>query len=145
MKIEARVYSDILKKCISPPPEMGGILGEMDGVVTHYALDRGLPGNHYDEYIPDVNYLNEIIAEWSDCNIEFCGLFHTHFKDGDRLSNADKKYIYQIMQSTKCEFLYFPLIIPDRTMIAYKAKKRRDQLILTREDIELICNWRRET
>lgn len=136
MKIKKQVFDELMSNIHQAPPEIGGILGGQNNCINFFAVDKGLPSNNYDEYIPNIDFLNNIINEWIMKDISFYGMFHTHFERGYTLSTNDKKYIYRILQYTELKNLYFPIIVPQQIMVVYKANIENRQLILETEGIE---------
>ena len=65
------VMGEILKKLPCEPPEIGGILGGKNGVVTCHVLDYGKTGGSPCSYTPNIAYLNRKIEEWFKDGIEF--------------------------------------------------------------------------
>lgn len=111
------------------PPETGGILGGTNGVINHIVPDRGF--GDYDQYIPDTELLNRIIIQWAERNISLMGIYHTHFVGCTELSNGDMRYISRIMDSAgEGSILYFPIVIPNKSVIAYRAEKKGSLSIL---------------
>ena len=136
MKIKKYVYDKLMSNIHQAPPEMGGILGGKNNCINSFVVDKGLPSNNYDEYIPNTEFLNVILSKWRANGIEFYGMFHTHFESGYTLSINDKKYICSILKHTRLKDLYFPIIVPQQIMIVYKANIENRQLILETEGIE---------
>jgi hypothetical protein len=93
------VMGEILKKLPCEPPEIGGILGGKNGVVTCHVLDYGKTGGSPCSYTPNIAYLNRKIEEWFKDGIEFMGIFHVHFGGAESLSPGDKLYIGQILEA----------------------------------------------
>ena len=91
------VMGEILRKLPCEPPEIGGILGGKNGVVTCHVLDYGKTGGSPCSYTPNIAYLNRKIEEWFKDGIEFMGIFHVHFGGAESLSPGDKLYIGQIL------------------------------------------------
>ena len=119
------------------PPECGGILGGKDGIVNRVASDTG-GVNEYDFYIPDVSAMNEIISEWKLEDVEFMGIYHTHFAGGEELSFGDIKYIEKIMAAMPDEYiLYFPLILPEK-ITGYRADNIDGSVHIFSDDIQII-------
>lgn len=135
MQLTNDIYMSILN---SPdcPPETGGILGGKHGVVTHIAIDMGL--GDYDRYTPDTSHLNSIIAKWAEQGISLLGIYHTHFDGGIQLSNGDIRYISEIMDRTDNGIaLYFPIVLPGKSIIAYRAEKNGELSIIS-DKVEII-------
>lgn len=121
--------------------ETGGILGSNGNeVVDEIAIDKPKNfGMKACSYSPNIDYLNDIIEQWQDRNIEFVGIFHSHFGNACKLSNNDVEYIHRIMHAMphQIERLYFPVfVLPCKKMISYKAV-RFDNVIIIQDD-ELI-------
>ena len=138
MQILQSVYNNIINSCFQVPPESGGILGGADGIVSNYVSDKGLESNLYDEYVPNVDFLNSIILKWQKHNIQFYGIYHSHFPGGYDLSDGDKQYIAEIMESIPYRKLFFPIVFPKEGMLVYRAEFTEKQLRLLRESLILI-------
>lgn len=138
MKIYKTIYDRIIYNSPIVPPESGGILGGNKNVITNFMFDYGQKSNRYDEYMPNVDLFNQTINQWQKNNIRFYGIYHCHFPNGNELSNGDKRYIFEILNSVPLKTLYFPIVFPHETMIAWRAQLIYDQLILSTESIELI-------
>lgn len=117
---------------------VSGRKGGKSGVITAFIRDNGIGGNLYDEYIPNIWFLNAVIAEWERKRIRFYGIYHTHFSGGYDLSNADKAYIRDIMRRAPCRRLYFPVIPGNERMVAHYAELRKDGLVFSKEDISFV-------
>lgn len=139
MKIEKYLYKSFLSSCSYAPPEIGGILGGKNDVVTDIVIDNRNAVLNKAVYIPDINFLNSKIEEWEKKNIEFYGIFHTHLSDMS-LSNDDRINIENVMYSMPESIikLYFPIIIPKKEMIAYAAERKNSKINIYSEDIDII-------
>ena len=143
MRITKRAY-DLLDYHISgAPPEMGGILGSIDGKsITHVVVDmNSVISGRCCQYSPNVEYLNNCISSWLQDDIEFKGVFHTHFANVETLSLADENYICKIMKGMpeEIDYLFFPVfILPKRKLICYQAKREERKVNIVREDLEII-------
>ena len=95
MKIRQEVYDKISAVANSMNLEIGGILGSSkNGIVTEMVAD--LPDNAVGckfDYSPNIDFLNTQIENWSENDIDFLGLFHTHFSGSKNLSDADLESI----------------------------------------------------
>ena len=59
--------------------EIGGMLGaDMSGSICQVVVDHS-PSNNQHTYVPNVDWLNNIVARWE--NWHFSGLFHTHLNN----------------------------------------------------------------
>ncbi len=137
MNLNLKVYHQLLKS-VPAPPETGGIIGAKDTVGIIIYEDKPLNLNNY-SYIPNTMVLNKVLAEWMEKGMYLYGFYHTHIQGGVNLSKQDKSYILKIMQSLRAvNSLYFPIVIPNDTIIAYKAKWNNGCLSINRENIYLI-------
>lgn len=141
MKIEKCFYESFLSSCPYAPPEIGGILGGKNGIVTDIVIDNRNAVSNKAVYIPDIDFLNFKIDEWEKQNIEFFGIFHTHFSD-NTLSKDDRINIGKVMYSMPKSVikLYFPIVIPQKEMIAYVAERKNNKINIYLEDIDIIEN-----
>ena len=138
MKISKELVKDILHNIRKYPPEMGGILGQKNGVICEYMLDEGCISSTACSYIPETDKLNKRIAEWELSNISFVGIFHTHFSGVKTLSCGDKKYIEKIMLQMpyNIEELYFPIIVfPQSEIVYYLATKSQNKILIKETSI----------
>lgn len=123
--------------------EMGGILGEINGVINDVFVDSRKAINTHYEYVPDVCLLNSVISNWEQNEgYQFAGLFHTHFVDG-KISDQDKIYIFNIMacMPPTIKQLYFPIIVlPDFEINIYKAVKTENSILIQTDKIERYNN-----
>lgn len=121
--------------------ETGGIIGGRDGIADHVAFDEGIKQPRACTYVPDTDFLNKLIEKWDSENIEFMGIFHTHFGGADSLSDEDKFYIRRIMDNMPeyIEELFFPVLtLPDISIRNYRCFRDGDEDILTEDRAEII-------
>lgn len=137
MRITRGAYQKLIYDCPSVPPESGGILGGHDGVVDAIHFDFTQTITERLIYIPNANSLNVQLERWSNCGIEFMGLFHSHPQNQPSLSSADEYYIRKIMKEMplSIEVLYFPIIYPGYGMDAFCASRKSDEIVITKERI----------
>lgn len=136
MQICNRIYQEIISSANELPPETGGLLGGKNGIVTKVVHDNGVQSTCGCSYSPDVNKFNKTIAEWKKEEIDFMGIFHTHFFNVETLSNGDKKYIERILRNMPRHIkeLYFPIIVmPRRSMIVYKATLKEERVVVEQD------------
>lgn len=138
MKIEKRIYDALIHSCPDTSYEIGGIIGTIDGVIRCYVFDK--QKFEYGIYRPNTKYLNHIIAKWQKDNVSFCGIFHSHYPSGDNLSKSDLEYIEIIMFALRdyCSILYFPIIIPNKKIVLYRATIVDSRLVTETEDLIII-------
>lgn len=140
MRVTDTLYQTIFTKVPPPPPETGGILGGQCGLITHCHFDSGqctqtAPAH----YQPDSELLNRVIQVWQADNIQFYGLFHSHYPHDTKLSPGDRKYISKIMLSMppNIHTLYFPLILPGTTVISYRVDRYDSDVRIVCDKIEI--------
>ena len=138
MKIYKKLYGYILNNVSKKPPESGGILGKKNGIVCNVYFDKGIITEKMCSYEPNVELLNNIIEKWQQENIDFCGIFHTHFYGVKTLSDGDKEYINRIITAMpeNINKLYFPIVLPEyNEMVNYMARKKNQTVIINKSDI----------
>lgn len=140
MRMLNKIYEQLLA-CPKVPPECGGILGsQSDESIRKIVFDKGIPENNGCVYSPNVGFLNKTIAEWTQCGIEFRGIFHTHAPQWIGLSKGDIDYIIQIVNAmpSHIHFLYFPLVFPGLYIRGYCAKREGGVVGIFDDGIEII-------
>lgn len=139
MKITEEVLDKILLSYPSTVPEMGGILGGQNKIITEYFHDDKTNKNlERAIYMPNVLYLDSVIKKWSDSNIELYGLIHSHPANEDTLSKDDVCYIKEIMKEMKNGMkLYFPLVMPNQRIVPFVVIKSVGGLRIVEEEIEI--------
>ncbi|MDO4294573.1 MAG: hypothetical protein Q4D90_00240 [bacterium] len=139
-KISKRIYDEILDKCHIAPPEMGGYIGEKNGIIDKVVFDVGIQSKEKATYIPDSVLLNQTFQIWNEEKIEFCGIFHTHLSEQRCLSVGDKEYIKRIMAINKncLKSLYFPIVIPKQEILLFLAIWDMDNLRIVKVPIKII-------
>lgn len=135
MKILKNIYDEMIFSCKPSFVEVGGPIGSKDNIIIAYKLDIG----EYCRYSPNTENISNIICKWKNESIEFCGIFHTH-PQGEKLSQADIEYINRIMLgiSDYYNFLYFPIVIPHKSMIPYKAVFESGKVEITDDELVII-------
>lgn len=137
MKIYNEILKEILQQMPLVPPEAGGIIGGKEERICCWEYDKGYFGKGC-SYSPNVNFLNEVIAEWIDKGYDFMGILHVHFGGSKGLSNSDKKYIEKIMKAMPSfiEKLYFPIVVqPEKQLISYVAYQNSLGEVVVEEDV----------
>lgn len=143
MKIGKEICQKIIQEMPEKPPEIGGIMGGRNGIITHLHIDRGNSNVEYCKcsYIPDTVRINSCICEWENNNIDFYGIFHCHFGGARTLSTGDVSYIKRIMRNMpeRVKKLYFPVIVlPQREMICYYATLKNKKINFGEETITIL-------
>ena len=138
MKIRKKILDEIINRTPMLPPESGGILGGKNGVITRYCADAGV--SHMPaRYAPNVDMLNDAIAQWSTEGVELYGIYHSHYAKDRMLSKGDMTYIEKLMGSLppSIRSLYFPIVLPRKEVIAYRADRAGEMLCIVCEEIEI--------
>ena len=139
MEILSEIYSTILNAPFVPP-ETGGIIGGVGGIITSFLFDEGHSVNDHAAYIPDIELINSRIQRWQEEGISFYGMYHTHPDHQETLSGDDVLYIKEIMRAMpdNVPFLYFPVVIPKQKIIPYKATIVKDTVDLTEDILHIL-------
>ncbi len=137
MKIDYDVYLKIMNSFPEVPPERGGIIGGKNKIITEFILDDTNTFTDKAMYVPDVEFINNQIEIWQSLNIDFYGIIHSHISDGS-LSQQDIEYIKKIMTHTPDNIreLYFPIIIPNESIVFYKAEKLQNNVIISKDSYQ---------
>lgn len=141
MNILEDIYQYICNSVPSIPPEIGGILGSVDGVVCKCQIDPGHPQSCGCFYSPNVDILNKILNSWQRDGILFFGIFHTHFFGVQTLSDGDIAYINAILQAMPSYIheLYFPVVVlPEKRMIPYLATRNGKTVDIKTDELIII-------
>ena len=143
MTVSRKIIDKMNSRLSDTPPESGGIIGsENDGIIDKIIFDKPISEEiQYCYYSPNVDFLNKHISIWSDEDIQFMGVFHTHFANVKSLSAADKNYIEAIMMNMPdaIDFLYFPIFVfPVRELIVYKAEKSSSRVTISLDDLLIV-------
>lgn len=144
MKIINEVYQKILENTPDCMPEIGGMLGGQDDIITTVVFDKGKTDDYTRcHYTPDVAMLNAYLDNWRINEIEFYGLFHTHFYGVTSLSKGDIAYISEILKAMpeSKKMLLFPIVVmPDKKIISYRCCMDGEKLIVTEEPFVCVEN-----
>jgi len=141
MKIRVKTYRNILDSMPVVPPEIGGILGSMDGIVCECQIDTGCSSSYGCFYSPNVDALNGTIRDWQRKDIRFHGIFHTHFFHVQTLSGGDIAYIDAILQAmpTYISELYFPVVVlPEKQMVPYLAIRNGNTVEIKSDELIIV-------
>lgn len=136
MNIDYSTYLKIMNVFPEVPPERGGIIGGKNKIITEFILDDANTFIDRAMYVPNVKFINKQIEVWQNLNIDFYGIIHSHMLD-DSLSQEDIKYINKIMMYTPDNMgeLFFPIIIPNKSIALYKAEKLQNNVIISKEKV----------
>ena len=140
MDINKCVYNEIISTAKLLPPETGGLLGGRNNTVVEVLRDEGIHSDKKCSYYPNTALFNRTIKEWRSKDIDFMGIYHTHYWGVDTLSEGDKIYITRIMRNMPegVNQLYFPvLVMPDKKLVCYKKKKNLENLVIETEPVEI--------
>jgi len=120
--------------------EVGGILGGENNIITEFEFDEGTALTSKQHYYPNIEKLNIYLESWQEDNIQFYGIAHSHFQDERGLSPGDIDYIHAIMSAmpSYIDFLYFPIILPQREMVSFKAVRAKNGVNIVNDDIKIL-------
>lgn len=146
MRIRGDVYSSLFAAFRPVPPEAGGLLGGpasagcTEGVVTAFRFDRGLGKGSAGFYVPDTDALNDVLEHWSETGLCLYGIVHSHCPGGETLSCGDRGYIARILRSFggSPDRLYFPVIIPGKSLSSYLAVCRGGEVCVMPDAVEIV-------
>ncbi|MBQ7122110.1 MAG: Mov34/MPN/PAD-1 family protein [Clostridia bacterium] len=123
MKILKEIYDGLLFSVPVAPPETGGLIGGKNETIRFFEIVDGDNSEDKAFFSPNIEAVGLVLSHWNDRNIEFLGFFHTHPYCCPNLSFEDKEYAKQIMRTVSYnkQFLYFPIVLPKKEIIFYKA------------------------
>ena len=123
MKILTAAYKQMIDSYTVVPHEQGGILGEKNGIICAYFHDVSTQSITFATYTPNIERLNTQIKLWTQQNIRFCGIIHSHPLDQKYLSEQDQQYIRSITEAVPKYItkLFFPIIIPGHGIYSYSV------------------------
>lgn len=129
-----------MRQCPFAPPETGGIIGGRGELITDVIFDKSPKLTEQAMYCPDVDYLNDRITWWHTQHIEFRGIFHSHPTNQCNLSGNDREYIIEIMSAmpASIEDLFFPIIIPKRDVLVYRARRRASEIVIQADYLQKV-------
>lgn len=138
MKITKEVYEQIMS-LPETNTESAYLLGSStQGVIDVLGNTKSSNGiGSKTSFAPNVNAWNQQIESWSQSEIEFIGILHTHYYGVGELSVADIEYINAITFAVADEHikLYFPVFVfPERKLVLYSAGIKLGRLIINEED-----------
>lgn len=110
MLLTKTVNSQIHETLGKLKPELGGILGSKNGVITTFYFDENSQFSN-NSYYPCVATLNHQISEWSKSGILFCGVIHSHPRGDTKLSHDDILFARKIIECniSRIDKVYFPI------------------------------------
>ena len=143
MKITQKMYDLIKNSSNSKQVEIGGILGGLKSdTVSDIVLDeQDISSVCRFTYTPNVQFLNDKIAQWQEEEKTFLGIFHSHFSGCRMLSSMDTEYIENIMRAMPdtVKSLYFPVYtMPDQTLNVYKAKTEKGNTVIEKDELIIV-------
>ena len=143
MKITRQMYDEIISQTSDFYKETGGIIGGNNGVISIQMFDTGSESDCMCRYTPSTKILNDTIKHWQESELEFMGLYHTHFHSVSTLSDSDRECIKQILinMPSSITTLFFPVVVlPDKTIVSYKASYNNQlrELAITEDDIVIV-------
>ena len=140
MQILADTYKLIMDTCSSNIFETGGIIGGENNIIIKFEFDEGTTLTSNQHYYPNVETLNACIEEWQNDGIQFYGIVHSHLQQERALSSGDRQYIQTIMSAMPIYIssLYFPVVLPQKEIVSFKAIKLKDGINIVNSNIKII-------
>lgn len=127
--ISNNLFQNIICKPIGYNRETGGFVGINNNVIVEYVFDEGVVFSNIFTYRPDVKRFNEFIVMCKHKGIEKYGILHTHLNEEGTLSNSDGVFINNIFEvNHQIDEMYFPVIIPGKTMRIFKGKRTTNRV-----------------
>ena len=74
-----------------------------------------------DQFIPDMDMVNDIIAQWREAGICFCGFIHSHPMGPGFLSGSDIRAMEAWVTAVRYPFMNFGLVDADGQLKMYLA------------------------
>ncbi len=136
IRFDLKAYN-VLKNISINDYEIGGIIGGRKNIVFNVCFDKTDIQYNMGVYTANVEYLNSVIKMWQNDSIEFYGIFHSHTNGVRDLSKGDIDSICTIMKGLPNDIdkLYFPLIIPNETVLLFSAQRLEHEISITKENV----------
>lgn len=112
LRMTAKVLSDIARLIGQRPPELGGMLGmiEGSGLISEFFFDRTAKTNGA-AYSPNIANVNKQLREWNAQGVRLAGFVHSHPRGLARPSYADELYAARLMaHNTEMPVFYMPIV-----------------------------------
>lgn len=111
IKIEKKIYKEIIYHFENKRPEQGGIIGcSAEGVISEFHYDQNPEHSDISSYVPNTEMLNEIInGKWLKKEVSFIGFVHSHYINGE-LSLEDVEYARKIL-SCFCHYKFIIMAV----------------------------------
>lgn len=106
------IYYDIIKSLTSEATEQGGIIGEKNGVICYFEKDLHPSFTSQKSYIPNSNYLENIIETWNSDSIVFLGIIHSH-RINPNVSLQDVEYARQLLLLNNYNKIYLGIVVKE--------------------------------
>lgn len=137
--IDEEIFRNMLNSPIGFSCETGGYIGVSNNVVVEYWFDEGILGTNSYTYIPDAEKFEKFITMCNEKRIERQGILHTHLNKDATLSNKDRIFIEKILGiNPQIVEMYFPVVIPGKTLRIYKGKKIKGVIKIIENKISII-------
>ena len=92
--------------------ETGGLLLGRDASISAFIFDEGVRGEDADEYIPNTEYMNEILHRYQSEEYELYGMIHSH-RTREELSCADTHYARSLLRLNELDDILMPVYVLD--------------------------------
>ena len=121
-KISQKIINDIDFSFADSIFESGGLLGSRNNaLIDVFYYDKGRRSDE-NEYVPDVDVLQQQLLMWDKTHIKFKGMIHSH-TISDRLSPRDIQMARKILCINKLSEILMPIyLISEQRIIWYEVR-----------------------
>ena len=120
LTIEKEILGKMAAVFSTSQQEQGFVLGcsaRLDCVDTCEQIPAIRAGLHF--YTPDASYANQVIQNWSEVGVCFCGFVHSHIVNKPALSEADIEYARSMFQVYRLPVLWFGIGLVQKQNVDY--------------------------
>jgi len=119
--INKTVYEAIINSLTESEFEEGGIIDIKNNVISHFKKDVTPLLSSEKCYIPNTEYLEDVIDDWCDCGISFAGIVHSHTKN-PQPSNEDLLYAQETIEYNRLTNIILGIVTTsDSTLHLYNV------------------------
>jgi len=141
MRIEGKILEEIISTIGKFEPETGGVLGMRGGVVCAFYFDKNSV-RRTDEYCPNTQDINSVLAGWSGEGVSFGGIIHSHPNGCCLLSGGDREGIEAIVKAIPpMDELYFPVVTNEGgafSMSVYRVTGAKERICIDEVSYEVL-------
>lgn len=123
VKMRRSVFKRVKEYFLSSDAERGGLIGSRRRLNR---IDCFVPVSgaaNAEQFVPDMEAVNGIIARWRADGICFCGFVHSHPTGGGFLSQEDCRAAESWVQAAGLPFLFFGIVDGGGELHLYLARQ----------------------